>query len=52
MIGPYVVIGPHVTVGDGVRLRRTTVMEGSVIKSNTWIDFSIIGIIFIHINHH
>lgn len=42
-IGPNVVLGPNVVIGDGVRLQRCTVMEGSVIKNNCWINSAIIG---------
>jgi len=38
-----VTIGPNVVIEDGVRLRRTTVMEGVTIQKNSWVDSSIIG---------
>jgi len=43
MIGPNVTIGPNCVIEDGVRLRDTTVLEGTVIGSNSWIKSSIIG---------
>jgi len=43
LIGPYVVIGPRVTIEDGARIKRTTIMEGCIIKSNSWINHSILG---------
>jgi mannose-1-phosphate guanylyltransferase len=43
LIGPYVTIGPNVVIEDGVRLRRTTVLEGVTIKKNSWVDSSIVG---------
>eukprot|EP00048_Salpingoeca_helianthica_P011123 m.159615 g.159615 ORF g.159615 m.159615 type:complete len:363 (+) comp15184_c2_seq1:64-1152(+) len=42
-IGPHVVIGPGVVIGDGVRLQRCTVMDGTIVKSNAWINSAIIG---------
>jgi len=43
IIGPYVTIGPHCTVEDGVRIRRATVFEKCTIRSNSYIDNCIIG---------
>lgn len=43
VIGPNVTIGPNCVIEDGVRLRDTTVLEGSIIRSNSWINRSIIG---------
>jgi len=43
LIGPFVTIGPNVTIEDGVRLKRTTVFEGVRIQNSTWIDSTIIG---------
>jgi mannose-1-phosphate guanylyltransferase len=42
-IGPNVVLGAGVVVGDGVRLQRCTIMEGTIIKDNAWINSSIVG---------
>jgi mannose-1-phosphate guanylyltransferase len=38
-----VVIGPGVTIGDGCRIQRATLMEGSVVKSHAWISSAIVG---------
>jgi mannose-1-phosphate guanylyltransferase len=43
LIGPYVTIGPNCTVEDGVRVKRTTLLGGSIIRKNSWVDSSIIG---------
>eukprot|EP00028_Trichosphaerium_sp_Am-I-7-wt_P000451 CAMPEP_0168535938 /NCGR_PEP_ID=MMETSP0405-20121227/19144_1 /TAXON_ID=498012 /ORGANISM="Trichosphaerium sp, Strain Am-I-7 wt" /LENGTH=326 /DNA_ID=CAMNT_0008563633 /DNA_START=59 /DNA_END=1039 /DNA_ORIENTATION=- len=43
LIGPYVCIGPDVVIEDGVRIKRTTVLGGATIKSNSMVDNSIIG---------
>jgi mannose-1-phosphate guanylyltransferase len=37
------VIGPGVTIGDGCRLQRCTLMEGCVVKSHAWIKSAIVG---------
>eukprot|EP01086_Lenisia_limosa_P016422 TRINITY_DN620_c0_g3_i1.p1 TRINITY_DN620_c0_g3~~TRINITY_DN620_c0_g3_i1.p1 ORF type:complete len:359 (-),score=115.41 TRINITY_DN620_c0_g3_i1:52-1128(-) len=42
-IGPNVIIGKDCKIGAGVRLEKTTIMEGSVIGSNTMIRDSIVG---------
>eukprot|EP01098_Paradermamoeba_levis_P005853 TRINITY_DN2434_c0_g1_i3.p1 TRINITY_DN2434_c0_g1~~TRINITY_DN2434_c0_g1_i3.p1 ORF type:complete len:172 (-),score=36.52 TRINITY_DN2434_c0_g1_i3:122-604(-) len=42
-IGPNVSIGPDCVIGDGVRLSNTTVLEGTTIRSNSWIKGSIVG---------
>ncbi|EMR09943.1 mannose-1-phosphate guanyltransferase [Pneumocystis murina B123] len=42
-IGPNVVIGPDCTVGDGVRLQRCVIFQGSRIQNYAWIECSIIG---------
>lgn len=44
-IGPYCVIGPHVSLGDGCVLRSHVVMEGhtTVGKNNSFFQFSTIG---------
>jgi len=42
-IGPNVILGKNVVVEDGVRIRRSTVLEGALIKSHSWIDSTIIG---------
>ena len=36
-------IGPNCIIEDGVRIKRSTVMEGATVKQNSWIDSSIIG---------
>jgi len=43
VIGPNVTIGPNCVIEDGVRLRDTTVLAGCTIRSNSWINRSIIG---------
>lgn len=42
-IGPNVTIGPNVIIENGVCIRRSTVLEGAVIKSHSWLDSCIIG---------
>ncbi|XP_022649765.1 mannose-1-phosphate guanyltransferase beta-like [Varroa jacobsoni] len=42
-IGPNVVIGPKVIVEDGVCIKRSTILEGAVVKSHCWLDSCIIG---------
>ncbi|MEE6519640.1 hypothetical protein FKM82_017338 [Ascaphus truei] len=42
-IGPNVTIGPGVTVEDGVRIKRCTILQGSRIRSHSWLESSIIG---------
>ncbi|CAJ0928995.1 unnamed protein product, partial [Mesorhabditis belari] len=42
-IGPNVVIGSNVKVEDGVCLRECTILTGSVVKTHSWINKSIIG---------
>lgn len=37
------VIGKDVVIGDGVRLKRCTLMEGVKVKSHSWIESAIIG---------
>jgi len=43
LIGPNVTIGPKCVVRDGVRLANSTLLEGTVIGSNSWVKASIIG---------
>eukprot|EP00003_Mantamonas_plastica_P002451 TRINITY_DN1185_c0_g1_i2.p1 TRINITY_DN1185_c0_g1~~TRINITY_DN1185_c0_g1_i2.p1 ORF type:complete len:133 (-),score=53.01 TRINITY_DN1185_c0_g1_i2:53-451(-) len=43
LIGPNVVIGKDCVVKEGTRLSRTTIMSGSKIGSNSWIQSSIVG---------
>jgi len=43
LIGPYVTIGPNCEIEDGVRVKRTTLLSGSIIRKNSWVDTSIIG---------
>ena len=40
-IGPNVILGKDVVIEDGVRVRRSTVFEGAVIKSHSWLDSTI-----------
>lgn len=42
-IGPDVILGKDVVIEDGVRIRRTTVLEGAKIKSHSWLDSTIVG---------
>lgn len=42
-IGPNVILGKNVVVEDGVRIRRSTILEGCVIKSHSWLDSTIVG---------
>jgi mannose-1-phosphate guanylyltransferase len=43
LIGPFVTIGPKVSIEDGVRIARSTVFEGATVQKNSWVDSSIIG---------
>ncbi|XP_040566152.1 mannose-1-phosphate guanylyltransferase catalytic subunit beta [Lepeophtheirus salmonis] len=43
VIGPDVVIGPNVCIEDGVRIRRTTLLKESRIRSHSWLESCIIG---------
>ncbi|CAH8504838.1 unnamed protein product [Heterobilharzia americana] len=43
VLGPSVVIGANCVVGDGVRIRNTTLLQGSVVNSHSWIENCIIG---------
>eukprot|EP01129_Flabellula_baltica_P001738 TRINITY_DN11664_c0_g1_i1.p1 TRINITY_DN11664_c0_g1~~TRINITY_DN11664_c0_g1_i1.p1 ORF type:complete len:381 (+),score=89.44 TRINITY_DN11664_c0_g1_i1:46-1143(+) len=43
LIGPYVSIGPNVVIEDGVRIRRSTLLSNVTVRTNTWIDSSIVG---------
>ncbi len=36
-------IGENAVVGDGVRLKRCTLLEGVVVKQHAWVDSAIIG---------
>ncbi|XP_035676940.1 mannose-1-phosphate guanyltransferase beta-A-like isoform X1 [Branchiostoma floridae] len=42
-IGPNVTIGPDAVIEDGARIKRCTILRGSVVKSHSWLDSSIIG---------
>lgn len=42
-IGPNVTIGPGVVIENGVCIRRSTILEGAVVKSHSWLDSCIIG---------
>jgi mannose-1-phosphate guanylyltransferase len=42
-IGPDVVVGAGCVIEDGVRLKTSTLLPGSRVKSHTWISHSIIG---------
>jgi hypothetical protein len=37
------VLGPNVKIGDGCRLQRCTIMEGSMVKGHAWVDKTIVG---------
>jgi mannose-1-phosphate guanylyltransferase len=43
VIGPNVTIGPNVVIGDGVRIAKSAIMDGVVIKSHAWIFNTIVG---------
>jgi len=43
LIGPDVVIGPNAVIEDGVRIKRSTLMDGVRVKKGAHIDSSIIG---------
>lgn len=43
LIGPNVTIGPKVVIENGVRIRHSTVLEASFIKSHSWLDSCVIG---------
>jgi len=43
LIGPFVSIGPDCVIEEGVRIKRTTLLSGSVVKKHSWVDSSIIG---------
>lgn len=36
-------LGPNCIIGDGVRIKRSVVMEGVEIKDHSWVHNSIIG---------
>lgn len=42
-IGPNVTIGPNVRIEDGVCIKRTTLLEGAVVRSHAWLDSCIVG---------
>lgn len=42
-IGPNVTIGPGVVIENGVCIRKSTLLEGSYVKSHSWLDSCIIG---------
>ncbi|KAJ6635597.1 Mannose-1-phosphate guanyltransferase beta [Pseudolycoriella hygida] len=42
-IGPNVTIGPNVVIEDGVCIKRSTLLEGAIIKSHAWLDSCIVG---------
>ncbi len=42
-IGPDVVIGANVVLHSGVRVQRSTLLSGAVIRSHAWLDSCIVG---------
>lgn len=42
-IGPNVSIGPNVIIEDGVCIKKCTILEGTIIKSHSWLDSCIVG---------
>ncbi|CAH0389030.1 unnamed protein product [Bemisia tabaci] len=42
-IGPNVTIGPNVILEDGVCIKRSTILEGAIIKSHSWLSGCIVG---------
>jgi mannose-1-phosphate guanylyltransferase len=43
VLGPFVSIGPDCEIEEGVRLKRTTLLSGSIVRKHSWVDSSIIG---------
>ncbi|KAH8861801.1 Mannose-1-phosphate guanyltransferase beta [Schistosoma japonicum] len=43
VLGPSVVIGPECIVEDGVRIRNSTLLQGSIVRSHSWLETCIIG---------
>ncbi len=42
-VGPYVVLGPDVSVGDGARIERAVVLEGAAVGAGSTICEAIVG---------
>jgi len=42
-IGPNVTIGPNCVIEDGACIKRSTILEGAIIKSHAWLDSCIVG---------
>ncbi|XP_055294811.1 mannose-1-phosphate guanyltransferase beta [Sitodiplosis mosellana] len=42
-IGPNVTVGPNCVIEDGACIKRSTILEGAIIKSHAWLDSCIVG---------
>uniref|UniRef100_A0A1L8E1T8 mannose-1-phosphate guanylyltransferase n=1 Tax=Nyssomyia neivai TaxID=330878 RepID=A0A1L8E1T8_9DIPT len=42
-IGPNVTIGPNVVIEDGACIKRSTILNGAIVRSHSWLDSCIIG---------
>jgi mannose-1-phosphate guanylyltransferase len=42
-IGPNVTVGPGVVIEDGVCVKRSTLLQGAIVRSHSWLDGCIIG---------
>lgn len=42
-IGPNVTIGPNVIIEDGACIKRSTLLNGAIIRSHSWLESCIIG---------
>ncbi|KAF6779221.1 hypothetical protein AHF37_02063 [Paragonimus kellicotti] len=43
VLGPSVVVGPDCVIEDGVRIRNSTLLKGSIVRAHSWISNCIIG---------
>ncbi|KAA3673863.1 mannose-1-phosphate guanylyltransferase [Paragonimus westermani] len=43
VLGPSVVVGPDCVIEDGVRIRNSTLLQGSIVRAHSWISNCIIG---------
>ena len=43
VLGPNVVVGPGCVVEEGVRLCRSTLLEGAVVKAHAYVESTIVG---------
>lgn len=42
-IGPNVTVGPNVVIEDGVCIKNSTILEGAIIKSHSYLESCIVG---------